>query len=262
MTEERCWFCRRGKEDLIHDMPLGFWDEQQPFFHEVEMVGNICDLDKVRPNDPRFSRHFSRADTPTDQVCAFDDRRYLVVMRKRQNVQVCQVCQSIVRGSSLIWDEGKGGVPHRTIYGAASDDRNIARTVSSQRSKDRQAIDEYPDEVYRVLSNLRLIDHSMPLKLWDLSNMMNVFNHRTLEGPVEHILRQCPQLGELNKKELCLSFNDPDGAEGMIEALLRRYEERHKQDAARVPSNRTGEAINRIKKVNDPTDTLQFYAKW
>jgi hypothetical protein len=55
---------------------------------------------------------------------------------------------------------------------------------------------------------------------------MNVFNHRSLERPVAHLLEQAPGLGVLDRKSLTLYLND-GGAK--IDELVARYEEFYQQ---------------------------------
>lgn len=236
-------------------MPPGFWDEQQPMFEHVELIGQLSRVDTVRPDDPRHSRHFARSDTPVDEVCAFDDRRFAVVMRKRRTVGVCRVCHTLDQAARMAGE----GTPHHSIYPAGSDEVAISRAWERKRSEVRKREAEFPDDAYRVLSAIKVLDHRSSLTLWDLSERMFVFNHRSLEVPVLHLLSQCPELGELDRRELVLRFRDPGETGRLVRELLDRYEEFYRlQEAPAAPVTQPQAVLARIKKLNNPADVLPY----
>ena len=255
MDGERCWICRRSKEDLVHDMPEGFWDGQQGMFHRVEMIGGANRVERVRADDPPHHRHFVRRDTAEDEVCSFDDKRYAVVVRKRRVISVCRVCHSLELVPRPT--EDRDDIPYRSIYAPGSDELTIARHWEEVRSEQRRLEAEYPDEAYRVLNVIKQLNHRAPVSLWDLSNRMNVFNHRSLEAPVAHILKQCPELGELDRRELKVRFRDPEEAPRLIQDLKRKYD-RYYGEEEKPPRNENRAVLERIKKLNDPADVLPY----
>lgn len=254
MAEEICWRCGRNKEQLVLAMPPGFWDEQQPMFDHVELIGRLSRVDTVRPDDPRHNRHFARPDTPADEVCSFDDRRYAVVMRKRQTVSVCRICRTLDQVARMAGE----GIPHHAIYPAGSDDAAVSRAWERARTEARRREAEFPDDAYRVLSAIKVLDHRASVTLWDLSERMFVFNHRSLETPVLHILSQCPELGELDRRNLVLHFKDPQKARGMVQGLLDRYEEFYRQQEVATPVSQPQAVLARIKKLNNPADVFPY----
>ena len=70
MDEKRCWFCHRGRRELLEELPEGFWDEQQEMFFDIEVIGKVGGVDKVRPGDVPHNRHFRRRGAPEDMSCA------------------------------------------------------------------------------------------------------------------------------------------------------------------------------------------------
>jgi hypothetical protein len=258
MDERRCWFCGRGRRDLIESLPPGFWDEQQDMFFEVEVIGKVSGVDKVRPGDPAHNRHFRRRDGPPDEVHSFDDRRFAVVARKCMKVSVCRVCRSVETGLSAVSEDGKGAIPYRPIYAPGSEELVVARNWEKLRLEEKQKEAEYPDDAYRALLAIRTLSNGGPISLWDLSREMNVFNHRSLERPVSHLLEQCPGLGVLDRKTLTLYLSDGGGEGSKLESLVARYEEFYRQREVSVATptvpDRGGEIIARIRKLNYPAD--------
>jgi len=262
MAVEHCWFCGRDRQRLIDDMPPGFWDEQQGMFFDVEVIGSVCAIDKVRPGDPLHWRHFRRAGGPEDEVCSFDDRRFAVVARKRAVVKVCRVCRCVEAGLRAISEDGKTEVPHRSIYMPGTDEPMVAKMWEKVRKEERTLRDEYPDEAYRVLVAIKDLNRGGPISLWDLSQEMRVFNHRSLERPVSHILRQCPEIGQLDRKSLVLHIEDPLKASGLIDQLLLEYERSANTKPVSAPPQPADEVLFRIKKLNNQTDAVQISSKW
>lgn len=235
-------------------------------FFEVEVVGKVNGVDKVRPGDPAHNRHFRRRDGLPDEVHSFDDRRFAVVTRKCMRVSVCRVCRSVETGLSSVIEDGKGAVPYRPIYVPGSEDLVVARTWEKVRLEEKQKEAEYPDEAYRVLLAIRTLSDGGPISLWDLSREMNVFNHRSLERPVNYLMAQCPEIGELDRKSLVLRPRDPKRATILIDELIARYEAFYERQEERPvlpqqppPHN---DVLARIKKLNNPTDSMQYYSKW
>jgi hypothetical protein len=246
-------------------LPAGFWEEQQDMFFEVEVVGKVIGVDKVRPGDPAHNRHFRRREGPPDEVHSFDDRRFAVVARKCMKVCVCRVCRSVETGLSSVSEDGKGTIPHRSIYTPGSEEMAVARSWEKVRLEEKQKEAAYPDEAYRALLAIRDLCDGGPISLWDLSREMNVFNHRSLERPVRHIMAQCPEIGELDRNDLVIRATDPQAAP-LIEELIARYEAFYEQQDSRpAPPQALStekEVLGRIKKTNNPTDNMQYYSKW
>jgi hypothetical protein len=258
MVEKRCWFCRRGAQELMDEFPDEFWDEQQDLFFEVELIGKVIGVDKVRPGDVPHSRHFRRKGAPEEEVHAFDDRRYAIVGRKCTTVSVCRACRSLETALTSLSEDGKGGAPYRAVYPPASEEAAIARIWERYRTEEKKMDIEFTDEAYRALLAIQRINDGGPITLWDLSQEMNVFNHRSLERPVSHLLEQCPGLGVLDRKTLTIYLNDDGGEGSKLEELVSRYEEfyRQREVAVATPAipDRSGEIIARIKKLNLPAN--------
>ncbi len=176
---------------------------------EIEVIGRVSGVDKVRPGDPAHSRHFKRHDGPQDEVHSFDDRRFAVVARKFMKVSVCRVCRSVETGLSSLSDNSKGTIPYRSIYTPGSEELAVARNWEKLRSEEKLKEAEYPDEAYRALLAIRALSDGGPISLWDLSREMNVFNHRALERPIGHLIAQCPEIGEMDRKALILRPTSP-----------------------------------------------------
>jgi hypothetical protein len=131
--------------------------------------------------------------------------------------------------------------------------------------EEKQKEAEYPDEAYRTLLAIQALSDGGPISLWDLSREMNVFNHRSLERPVSHILSQCPEIGRLDLKNLVLELSEPRKASSLVQELIQRYEEFYERREIRpTPQqpSRSNEVLARIKKLNNPSDSMQFYSKW
>ncbi len=249
---EKCWFCGRDREALLRDLPDGFWDDGIGIFREVEVIGKVCNVDRVRAGDPRHNHHFKRTENKKDETCSFDGERWAVVYRKCQTIKVCKICLALDALIELLPEESKeAAVPYHRIYNQRSDDLVVARTWERIRSEERELAAEYPDEAYRILVDLKKLDPRVPISLWDISERIGTFNHRSLETPVRHILAQCPELGELRRPELKIYFNDPKEAAEQISELLAEYEEYYNRDIeeknAAVPPTET---FARVKKVD------------
>lgn len=264
MDEKRCWFCRRGRRELLEELPEGFWDEQQEMFFDIEVIGRVSGVDRVRPGDVPHSRRFRRRDAPDDEVHSFDDRRFAVVGRKCSRVSVCRICRSVESALTSVPEDGRGAVPYRTIYTPAAEELAVARFWERYRSEEKKLEADYPDEAYRVLLAIHRMYAGAPITLWDLSQEMNVFNHRSLERPVSHLLEQAPGLGMLDRKALILYLGE--GAEGRnkLDELVGRYEEfyRQREVSVSVPEAPAhgNEVLARIRKLNYPEDGR--YSKW
>ena len=261
MDEKRCWFCRRGKRELLEELPEGFWDEQQEMFFDVEVIGRVSGVDRVRPGDIPHSRRFRRRGAPEDEVHSFDDRRFAIVGRKCSRVSVCRICRSLETALTSVSEDGRGAVPYRVVYPPATEELAVARYWERYRSEEKRLEADYPDEAYRVLLAIQRINVGAPITLWDLSQEMNVFNHRSLERPVAHLLEQEPGLGVLDDKSLTLHLSD-GGAK--IDELVARYEEFYQQREVSVSVPETpahgNEVLARIKKLNYPEEGR--YSKW
>lgn len=261
MEEKRCWFCRRGKRELLEEFPEGFWDEQQEMFFDVEIIGKVSGVDKVRPGDIPHSRHFRRRGAPEDEVHSFDDRRFAIVGRKCARVSVCRICRSLETALTSVSEDGRGAMPYRAIYSPATEELAVARCWERYRSEEKKLEAEFPNEAYNVLLAIQRVNVGAPITLWDLSQEMNVFNHRSLERPVAHLLEQAPGLGVLDRKSLTLYLND-GGAK--IDELVARYEEFYQQREVSVSVPEApvhgNEVLARIKKLNYPDDGR--YSKW
>lgn len=235
-------------------------------FFEVEVVGKVNGVDKVRPGDPAHNRHFRRRDGPSDEVHSFDDRRFAVVTRKCMRMSVCRVCRSVETGLSSVSEDGKGTVPYRPIYAPGSEELVVARTWEKVRLEEKQKEAEYPDEAYRALLAIRALSDGGPISLWNLSREMSVFNHRSLERPINHLIGQCPGLGELDRKSLVLRPRDPRQATQLVDELIAKYEAFYEQQESRAvplpPPSPHNEVLARIKKLNNPADSMQYYSKW
>jgi hypothetical protein len=252
MSEKRCWFCGRDKAKLIADMPEGFWDEFQDMFLEIEVVGKVNSVDKAQPGDPPYSHHFRRPDTSPDVALAFDERRFAVVSRKCAKVCVCRVCRTVEAGLPSMM-EGKSSVPHRSIYAPGSEELAVAKTWERVRNEEKRKVAEYPEEAYRTLKAIQKLNSGDPISLWDLSKQMRIFNHRTLERPISHILSQYPALGKLDQKSLVLHINDPAEASAIIEELIHKYDafyDRQEAGPATPRSPENDEVLARIKHLN------------
>jgi hypothetical protein len=257
MDERRCWFCGRDKRKLLEDLPTGFWDEQQDMFLELDVVGKVGGVDKARPGDPPYSHHFRRSDTPPNEALSFDERRFAVVSRKCARVCVCRVCRTIDAGLTSMSEDGKGAVPHRVIYPQGSEELTVAKTWEKVRNEEKRKVAEYPDEAYRTLKAIKTLNGAGPISLWDLSKQMNVFNHRSLERPVAHILSQHPALGMLDRKSLVLQINDPKQATSIVDELIGKYEEfynRQETGPANPRSPNNDDTLARIKRLNYAPD--------
>jgi hypothetical protein len=261
MIEKRCWFCRRGKRELLEELPEGFWDEQQEMFFDVDIIGKVSGVDRVRPGDVPHSRHFRRRGAPEDEVHSFDDRRFAVVGKKCSKISVCRICRSLETALSSVSEDGRGAVPYRVIYPPATEELAVARCWEKYRSEEKKLEADYPDEAYRVLLAIQRIYAGAPITLWDLSQEMNVFNHRSLERPVSHLLEQAPGLGVLDRKTLTLHLSE-EGSK--LEELSAKYEEFYQQrevsvSAPEVPAH-GNDVLARIRKLNYPEE--EHYSKW
>jgi hypothetical protein len=260
MIEKRCWFCRRGKRELLEELPEGFWDEQQEMFFDVDIIGRVSGVDKVRPGDVPHSRHFRRRGAPEEEVHSFDDRRFAVVGRKCSRISVCRICRSMETALSSISEDGRGAVPYRVIYPPATEELAVARCWEKYRSEEKKLEADYPDDAYRVLLAIQRIYAGAPITLWDLSQEMNVFNHRSLERPVSHLLEQAPGLGMLDRKTLTLHLSE-EGSK--LEELSAKYEEFYQQrevsvSVPEIPAH-GNDVLARIKKLNYPEE--EHYSK-
>ena len=157
------------------------------------------------------SRHFRRKGAPQEEVHAFDDRRYAIVGRKCMTVSVCRVCRSLETTLASLSEDGKSGTPYRAVYPPATEEAAISRIWERYRTEEKKMDIEFTDEAYRTLLAIQRINDGGPITLWDLSQEMNVFNHRSLERPVSHLLEQCPGLGVLDRKTLTLYLSDGGG---------------------------------------------------
>ncbi|MBI0582775.1 MAG: hypothetical protein ISF22_00960 [Methanomassiliicoccus sp.] len=266
MDEKRCWFCRRGKRELIEELPEGFWDEHQEMFFDVEVIGKVSGVDKVRPGDVPHSRHFRRRGAPEDEVHSFDDRRFAIVGRKCMKVSVCRVCRSLETALTSVAEEGRGNVPYRVVYAPAAEELAVARCWERFRTEEKKLEADYPDDAYRVLLAIQRLYAGAPVTLWDLSEELNVFNHRSLERPVTHLLGQSPGIGVLDRKTLTLHLTDEGGKTPMVDELVERYEEfyRQREVSVAVPEvpEHGNEILARIKKLNYPDEAQQHYSRW
>jgi hypothetical protein len=260
MIEKHCWFCRRGKRELLEELPEGFWDEQQEMFFDVDIIGRVSGVDKVRPGDVPHSRHFRRRGAPEEEVHSFDDRRFAVVGRKCSRISVCRICRSMETALSSISEDGRGAVPYRVIYPPATEELAVARCWEKYRSEEKKLEADYPDDAYRVLLAIQRIYAGAPITLWDLSQEMNVFNHRSLERPVSHLLEQAPGLGMLDRKTLTLHLSEGGSK---LEELSAKYEEFYQQrevsvSVPEIPAH-GNDVLARIKKLNYPEE--EHYSK-
>jgi len=235
-------------------------------FCEVEVIGMVSAVDKMRAGDPPHNRHFRRRDGPHDEVSSFDEKRFAAVSRKCMNVTVCRVCRTVGANLGSLPEDGKGMVPYRSIYAAGSDELAIARMWERVRVEEKQKESEFSDEAYRTLLAMQALCDAGTLSLWDLSKEMNVFNHRSLERPVTHILGQCPDLGILDRKALVLQFRDPSRAAVQIQDLIERYERFYDQREVRMippqQPSQNREVLFRIKKLNQSSESMSLYSKW
>lgn len=264
MEEKRCWFCRRGRRELLEALPEGFWDEQQEMFFDVEVIGRVSGVDKVRPGDVPHSRHFRRKGAPEDEVHSFDDRRFAIVGRKCSTISVCRVCRSLETALTSVSEDGRGAVPYRVIYPPATEELAVARFWERYRSEEKKLEADFPDDAYRVLLAIQQVYAGAPITLWDLSQEMNVFNHRSLERPVSHLLEQAPGLGILDRKTLTLYLGEGNDGPSKLDELVARYEDFYKQrelsvSVPEVPSY-GNDVLTRIKKLNYPE--RENYSKW
>lgn len=264
MDEKRCWFCRRGRRELLEELPDGFWDEQQEMFFDVEVIGRVSGVDKVRPGDVPHSRRFRRKGAPEDEVHAFDDKRFAIVGRKCSQVSVCRICRSLETAITSISEDGRGAVPYRAVYPPAAEEMAVARYWEKYRSEEKRLEADFPDDAYRVLLAIQRIYVGAPITLWDLSQEMNVFNHRSLERPVSHLLEQLPGLGMIDRKTLTVYLSEGKEGSSMIDELVEKYEEFYLQRevSVAIPEApvRSHEVLAKIRKLNYSDEGR--YSKW
>jgi hypothetical protein len=93
---------------------------------------------------------------------------------------------------------------------------------------------------------------------------MNVFNHRSLEAPVSHLLEQSPGLGVLDRKTLTLYLSEGKRNDSKLDELAARYEDFYQQREVSVSvpevTTRGSEVLARIKKLNYPEEGN--HSKW
>ena len=245
------------------ELPEGFWDEQQEMFFDVEVIGRVSGVDKVRPGDVPHSRHFRRKGAPEDEVHAFDDKRFAIVGRKCTKVSVCRICRSMETALTSLTEDGRA-VPYRAVYQPAAEEMAVARCWERFRSEEKKLEVDYPDDAYRVLLAIQRINVGGPITLWDLSQEMNVFNHRSLEAPVSHLLEQSPGLGVLDRKTLTLYLSEGKRNDSKLDELAARYEDFYQQREVSVSvpevTTRGSEVLARIKKLNYPEEGN--HSKW
>jgi hypothetical protein len=214
-------------------------------------------VDKVRPGDVPHNRHFRRRGAPEDMVHAFDERRFAIVGRKCSRVAVCRICRSLETALSSVPEDGRA-VPYRGIYSPATEELAVARCWERYRSEEKKLEAEYPDDAYRALLVIQKANVGAPITLWDLSQEMSIFNHRSLERPVSHLLEQAPGLGVLDRKTLTLYLSDGGEGTARLDELVARYEDyyQHREVTAAAPEipAQGSEILARIKKLNCPEE--------
>jgi len=258
MTEDRCWICGRSKEELSRDLPANFWDEQIGHFKDIEVLGKICSVDRVLPGDPSYSKHFIRKDGAPDEACAFDDRRWAIIKRKVKTIKVCRICLTVDLSLRLL-DEGREYLPHHVIYTTKNDEAVIAGVWQKMKEEDKKMEKEFPEESYRLLCALQKVNPGSPISLWDLSNLMRVFNHRELEAPLLHILNQAPDLGSYERKSMSLHFSSPEIVQRTVPLLIRRYEQYYDRDKRTPEEEKEHQRVmGKIKRL----DSLRTYQGW
>jgi hypothetical protein len=241
----------------MNEFPEGFWDDQKDMFFDVELIGKVIGVDKARQGDIPHNRHFRRKDAPGDEIHSFDDRRYAVVGRKCTVISICRACRSLDTAISSLTDDGKGTVPYRSVYPPMMEEMAISRLWAIAEMDVKEI--EFTDDSYRTLLAIQRMYDGGPITLWDISQEMNVFNHRLLERPVTHLLQQSPGLGVLDRKTLTLHIESVEGAPSKLDELVSRYEEYYRQREVHVgtldSSDKRGEVLARVKKLNHPSDT-------
>ena len=242
--EERCWFCKRGKKELIGELPEEFWDEEMEFFSFFEFMGKMSSIEKYRKQEKQAVEEGQIKIVYIRPQEDDDLGLFNLVTGKKARICVCAICKAIgYRIGDIVEDYSQSSerkpYSSKHLYPVEVYERKIDELLAGKKQKKESTLKEYPQSTFVVLNVIKRIkaDFAIPLSLID-ENIYSediededieeiYFDEETIEKAIRDILKKRPEIGKYDFKTKTFIFSSPEKKKE-IDNLIREFSERDK----------------------------------